>query len=135
MARGYATEALVTGSAGVAPQLSTIASEQVDLYLEMTKHLFALSRFGTTSDHYHALLTAHFLALSPFGEDLGFGAKGPVTAEAHGPASRSFASAALDMSDDGLSSTHWGRMAKAIRARHRGRGSMIRVGTSKAQGS
>ena len=133
MARAYATEALVTGASGVAPQLATIASAQVGLYLDLTKHLFDLGRFGDTSDHYHALLTAHFLAMSPYGEDLGFGAKGPVSAEAHGPASRSYAVGALDMSDDGLSATHWGRMAKAIRARIRGRGSMIRVGTSRGQ--
>jgi hypothetical protein len=105
----------------LAPDLAMLSTELVAAYLLVTRELIGLSRWGERASFGHAFLTAHLLASTVAAA--GAGAGGQLTAEANGPASRSFAVA--EPSDPELSSTAYGRSYLLLRRVVLGRGTAI----------
>jgi Protein of unknown function (DUF4054) len=115
---------------GVAPELNRLPNHTIELWLAVSSLQIGLSRWGSAASHAHALLTAHYLTQCPGHDGLGGDEVGPLTSEANGPASRSFASA--PPSDAELGATSYGRAYLTLRRAVRGRGSGV-VGNSGAR--
>lgn len=131
MAQRLATRDDVCGPVGtpggVAPALNGLTDDQIAPWLDIAAELIGLKRWGTRASHGHALATAHFLEANLGDDGLGPGAEaGPLSAEAVGPASRSFSSGG-SFSDPDFSTTSYGRAFVLLRRVVRGRGSAVAV--------
>jgi len=133
MAQRLATRAEICGElgtpGGVAPELNAATDDQVALWADVAAQVCAPQRYRGSCSQAHALLTAHLLRLAPglglgpgggdFGEEAG-----PLTAEADGPASRSFGAVvsgeAAAWDDAVLATTAYGRMFLMLRRSVRG---------------
>ena len=128
MASRYATTQEVLDLPGIVDPDATVT---INLWLPITQLMIALCTWGRYSSDAHRFLTAHFL-LSTAGP-AGDGVITPgamaavVSAEANGPASRSFAvSTATPLPSDGdLAATQYGRAYLQLRRIIAGRGSVV----------
>lgn len=122
MAARYATRADLIE---LCPELASLAPTLVDPYLLVGQGLIGLSRWGERASQGHAFLTAHLLVTttSAAAAAAGVGGAGQLTAEANGPASRSFAAA--EPTDSELGSTGYGRAYMLLRRAVLGRGTAI----------
>lgn len=145
MAARLATRAEICGElgipGGVAPELNDATDDQVEVWSEVAALTCYPSRWRSLTSSAHALLTAHYLATAPglgLAEDGGDLAEvaGPLTAEADGPASRSFGAAAgseaLPATDALLATTAYGRAFLQLRRAQRGFGAFV-VGNAAAR--
>lgn len=90
MAQRYATDAEVLA---LAPELAGIAEPMRLAWLDITRCWLSPSVIGHCCSQAHAMLTAHALTTLPSGGPGGGGGAptGPLSGEANGPASRSYA--------------------------------------------
>lgn len=116
---------------GVAPALNAVSDADLETWSEVAALVVARQRWGGLTMRAHALLTAHFLAvtpglgLGPGGGDIG-DALGPLSAEADGPSSRSFgalvaAASSSDPTEAMLARTSYGQAFLMLRRPTRGR--------------
>lgn len=94
MAKRYATDDEILA---LAPELAGVAEALRDAWREYAECLVGLSFWGAKASRAHALYTAHYITVAPDGGPDGAGGvfAGPITAEANGPASRSYAAPAV----------------------------------------
>lgn len=147
MAQRLATRDEIVGAVGipggVAPELNDATDAQVTTWSRIAALTVHPSRWRDLASDAHALLTAHYLATAPGlglagdGLDLGEFA-GVVTAEADGPASRSFGPVvggeALAGEDALLATTAYGRAFLRLQKAQRGFGAFV-VGSPGARRS
>jgi hypothetical protein len=145
MAQRLATRAEICGvlgtPGGVAPELNAATDDQVTTWADVAALVCYPARWRDLASRAHALLTAHYLATAP---GLGLGADGAdiaevlgvVTAEADGPASRSFgpvvSGEAMSGADALLATTAYGRAFLQLRTAQRGMGAFV-VGSPQAR--
>lgn len=135
MAARYATRSDVCGAhgapGGVAPEFNGVPDATLDIWIGVAKDMIGLHRFGKRASDAHALLVAHLLSVT-VGDSEGAGSleAGPITSEANGPASRSFATPGLD--DSQLALSGYGRTFMTVRNIVRGRTTGV-VGVSTAR--
>ena len=145
MAARLATRAEICGElgtpGGVAPELNAATDAQVTVWSNVAALTCNPSRWRLLTSDAHALLTAHYLATAP---GLGLGAGGDdmvevlgvVSAEADGPASRSFgpvaSGEALGGEDALLATTAYGRAFLRLQKAQRGFGAFV-VGSPQAR--
>lgn len=123
MAARYATVQEVLDLPGISDPEATDA---VTLWLPITQHMISLCAWGERASDGHRLLTAHYVLATagPTGSGVA-SPDGIVSAEANGPASRSFAVAAPPAEDADLASTSFGRAYIALRKTVAGRGRAV----------
>ena len=123
MAARYATAQEVLDLPGISDPEAT---EAVELWLPITQHMISLCAWGERASDGHRLLTAHFvLTTAGTAGDGNVQPDGIVSAQANGPASRSFAVAAPPPDDAELSTTSYGRAFLALRRVVAGRGRAV----------
>lgn len=136
MAQRLATRAEIVGEAGtpggVAPDFNGVTDDQLAVWTIIAAHNVEPNRWRNLASEGHALLTAHYLATAP-GLGLSDGgldegeAMGPLSAEADGPASRSFgqfSGESLAAEDALLATTPYGRAFLQLRRVVRGFGTV-----------
>jgi hypothetical protein len=107
----------------VACEFSETPEPVVQMWMEIAADMIGVSRWGDRASRGHALLSAHLLAVNVGPDGLGGIEAGPLTAEADGPASRSFA--APPITDASIETTNYGRTYMALRRTVTGRGTGI----------
>lgn len=110
--------------AGIAREFRDLDADIIDRWLVFARQWIGLQRWGARTSDAHALLTAHFLTIAVGPSDDGGAEIGPLSGDSLGPASRSFATA-IDMTDEALSTSTYGRLFLAMRKVIRGRGSGV----------
>lgn len=117
----------------IAPEFEDVDDSWIDLWIQCAQEKLSPRRFGRLLCKCSALWVAHFLAVSPQTPDDSGGIatesdeNGVLTAEADGPASRSFGLLAVaeDADGTGYGSTKYGRMFMVLRRCVRGTGSGV----------
>ena len=104
-----------------------ITDEIVQLYLDDTACFVAPLVFGECASQAHAYAAAHCVASSPYAADIAVAEDMTkiVSANANGPASRSFAVPAQDADDAVWALTYWGRKFLEYRKARWGIGSAV----------
>lgn len=116
MASRYASAAEVNGASGIAPALSVLPAGLVQTWLTLAQAYVGVTEWGDRASVGHALLTAHFLSLTPEASAAGVGASdGIVSSESNGPASRSFAVPSFSSEDSAFAGTVYGRQWAELR--------------------
>lgn len=122
----------------LAPEFADLDQPFVDEWIIFTQQMVSLTFWGECAEAAHFLVTGHFLETLPEGglDGAGTGAEtGPLTAEANGPASRSFASLAKG-GESGWASSSYGRKYELLQTKVRPLGSImsVRSGFNKGMG-
>lgn len=110
----------------IAPTLSTVGAAAQALYLAFANEAIDIRLFnnGETDNRLklaRIYLAAHYASSGVLADASGgAGVAGPVTAEAAGTLSRSYASMTASATDSGFASTEWGRLYRLIMRPMRG---------------